>query len=183
MASFQPASATLAQLGPSATMWHWIHITAHVKRDTPALTAKQVGSKFKPSTKAMNLAIRGDIKWALRHLSALVFRLFVQQFCSSWHLTKRQRSASLDILGKYTASSVSKRDRCLGNICRIFQSMTLFADIDECLSFPCKSGGNCTNLEARYNCSCSDGWDGTNCQTGTSCTWQRNLPTLLRRAG
>ena len=135
-----------------------------------------------PHVGPMNLAIRGDIKWASRHLSALVSTVYTT-VCSGRYQRKRESSASLVILGKYAPSSVSKRDRCLGNICRIFQSMVLFADIDECLSFPCKNGGNCINLEARYNCSCADDWEGTNCQTGTSCIWQGNLPKFLRRAG
>ncbi|KAK6979621.1 neurogenic locus notch protein 1 [Biomphalaria glabrata] len=44
-------------------------------------------------------------------------------------------------------------------------------EIDECSATVsvCLNGANCTNLEGDYNCSCTEGYTGKNCQT-PSCT-------------
>ena len=44
-----------------------------------------------------------------------------------------------------------------------------YSDIDECASTPCQNGGTCSspNLDA-YVCTCVDGSEGTNCETGIS---------------
>lgn len=36
-------------------------------------------------------------------------------------------------------------------------------EINECLSNPCKNGGNCTDLLAAYSCTCPDEYDGPQC--------------------
>ena len=38
-------------------------------------------------------------------------------------------------------------------------------DIDECESFPCQNGGNCTDSIAGYSCDCIPGHTGENCET------------------
>lgn len=37
-------------------------------------------------------------------------------------------------------------------------------EINECLSNPCKNGGNCTDLLAAYSCTCPDEYDGPQCE-------------------
>ena len=41
-----------------------------------------------------------------------------------------------------------------------------FLDIDDCAAQPCLNGGVCTDKVNGYQCSCSDGYAGVNCQTG-----------------
>ena len=40
------------------------------------------------------------------------------------------------------------------------------ADINECNSRPCENGAKCNDEVNAYNCSCVDGYNGTNCETG-----------------
>lgn len=40
-----------------------------------------------------------------------------------------------------------------------------FADINDCESNPCKNGGTCIDGVNSYKCICSDGWEGTYCET------------------
>lgn len=50
-------------------------------------------------------------------------------------------------------------------------TLSLFEDIDECLSLPC-THGTCHNSPGSYSCTCKSGWTGFNCDTGTSFTFQ-----------
>ena len=43
--------------------------------------------------------------------------------------------------------------------------LSLFEDIDECLSLPC-THGTCHNSMGSYSCTCESGWTGFNCDTG-----------------
>ena len=38
-------------------------------------------------------------------------------------------------------------------------------DVDECVSGPCQNGGSCVDGVDSYECNCSDGWAGENCET------------------
>ena len=40
------------------------------------------------------------------------------------------------------------------------------SEIDECLSKPCKNGGECFDLENAYNCVCKTGFFGDQCEQG-----------------
>ena len=42
----------------------------------------------------------------------------------------------------------------------------ILTELDECLSNPCLYSGNCTDLVNGYNCTCADGYYGTQCETG-----------------
>ena len=55
-------------------------------------------------------------------------------------------------------------------ICRlqIYFLLLIVADIDECSSDPCQNGGTCTDLVNSHTCACQAGYDGDNCQNGTS---------------
>ena len=47
-------------------------------------------------------------------------------------------------------------------ICNIL----FFSDTNECTSTPCQNGGNCTDQVNGYSCTCEDGYEGINCETG-----------------
>lgn len=44
-----------------------------------------------------------------------------------------------------------------------WQWIYLFTDINECDNNPCQNGGQCTNSEGSFTCSCTDGWEGQVC--------------------
>ena len=44
--------------------------------------------------------------------------------------------------------------------------LTFFLDVNECLDNPCANAGTCVNSIGSYSCSCTGGWEGSNCQTG-----------------
>ena len=39
-------------------------------------------------------------------------------------------------------------------------------DVDECSSNPCKNAGTCNDGVNGYDCTCTEGYTGTHCQTG-----------------
>ena len=41
-------------------------------------------------------------------------------------------------------------------------------DINECEDQVCKNGGNCTNTEGSYNCTCVEGYQGKHCDESES---------------
>ena len=43
---------------------------------------------------------------------------------------------------------------------------TIFSDVNECGSLPCKHDGTCTDHVNSYSCTCKPGYTGTNCETG-----------------
>ena len=49
--------------------------------------------------------------------------------------------------------------------------MLLFSDTNECTSTPCQNGGNCTDQVNGYSCTCEDGYEGINCDTGGIQFW------------
>ena len=42
----------------------------------------------------------------------------------------------------------------------------LETDIDDCASHPCKNNGTCTDRVNGFNCSCTPGFNGTQCEKG-----------------
>lgn len=42
----------------------------------------------------------------------------------------------------------------------------LFKDEDECSDSPCADGSTCNNFHGRFNCSCTEGYEGKLCQDG-----------------
>ena len=55
----------------------------------------------------------------------------------------------------------------------LFIHYTIFSDINECESYPCKHGGSCVDGVNQFICTCSGGYTGQNCETGV------NILTLL----
>lgn len=45
---------------------------------------------------------------------------------------------------------------------------SILTDIDECESNPCKNSARCVDSVASYNCLCTAGYDGDNCEYGKS---------------
>lgn len=45
-------------------------------------------------------------------------------------------------------------------------SISMFTDVNECLTTPCRNGGTCLNMAGSYSCACSQGWKGRNCSEG-----------------
>ncbi|XP_048580138.1 uncharacterized protein LOC5520382 [Nematostella vectensis] len=58
----------------------------------------------------------------------------------------------------------------------------LSAVVDKCTSFPCQNSGKCTPTDSDYYCTCTSGFNGTNCEkdidecaTGNPCTGVANV--------
>ena len=79
----------------------------------------------------------------------------------------------VDRVGMYTCNCTSgyTGDRCETSesimllLCVDFMLLLFLLDIDECKSFPCQNGGNCTDGIAGYTCDCIPGHTGYNCET------------------
>ena len=54
--------------------------------------------------------------------------------------------------------------------CADFRIYDIALDIDECASSPCQNGGSCSDEVNMFRCNCVAGFEGANCQTGTSMT-------------
>ena len=51
-----------------------------------------------------------------------------------------------------------------------FLTVSIYAlDIDDCATNPCQNGGACTDGVDSYNCTCMDGFNGTNCELSEFC--------------
>ena len=37
-------------------------------------------------------------------------------------------------------------------------------EIEKCLSMPCLNGGQCSDFDDHYKCTCEGGWTGPNCE-------------------
>ncbi|KAH3831282.1 hypothetical protein DPMN_104544 [Dreissena polymorpha] len=48
-------------------------------------------------------------------------------------------------------------------------------DIDECATNPCKNDATCINGQNKYTCTCSGGWQGTNCDQGKYIRYSANV--------
>lgn len=49
---------------------------------------------------------------------------------------------------------------------RFSNALLTFLDINECDTNPCENGGQCTNSEGSFTCSCAGGWRGPACNKG-----------------
>lgn len=49
---------------------------------------------------------------------------------------------------------------------RFSNALLSFLDINECDTNPCENGGQCTNSEGSFTCSCAGGWRGPACNQG-----------------
>ncbi|XP_035682322.1 uncharacterized protein LOC118419823 [Branchiostoma floridae] len=89
------------------------------------------------------------------------------QSCPAGQYNTRQGSTSCQSCpaGQYSSSSGSTG-------CQICQAGSTSnvgeagcTDINECQSNPCQNGGTCQNMVDRYSCTCSDYFEGDNCET------------------
>lgn len=48
----------------------------------------------------------------------------------------------------------------------MIDDISLFTDIDECLTRPCQYGSKCINTAGSYTCMCPVGLTGQNCEKG-----------------
>ena len=44
----------------------------------------------------------------------------------------------------------------------------ILIDTDECACEPCQNGGSCIDAVNKYTCTCDNGYEGPNCETGKS---------------
>ena len=50
----------------------------------------------------------------------------------------------------------------------LLKNTSVFLDIDDCATHPCKNHGTCHDGINKYTCTCPPGFSGTQCQTGTN---------------
>ena len=76
--------------------------------------------------------------------------------------------------GVPSVSVVEKSDRVMKQFdCNSFDFL-ITQDMDECVSDPCINGGNCTDAEAGYTCTCPVGWESIHCHVGEYLSYVHN---------
>ena len=50
--------------------------------------------------------------------------------------------------------------------CRFKENRSFFADVDECISDPCRNGATCNNTVGSFVCDCLAGYTGELCEEG-----------------
>lgn len=70
----------------------------------------------------------------------------------------------------------------------IYRDICSILDIDECQSTPCQNGGSCNDLVNRFECDCTERYNGTICEKGMTgfkirfavgdldCVWELQSP-------
>ena len=48
-----------------------------------------------------------------------------------------------------------------------FHIFCTLIEVDECESQPCQNGGDCTNKVGFFECNCTAGYEGVQCETGS----------------
>lgn len=51
-------------------------------------------------------------------------------------------------------------------------------DINECESGPCQNGGTCLDSLNSYQCLCTEGYEGDNCERGTALLVHLNISPI-----
>lgn len=65
---------------------------------------------------------------------------------------------------------------------RFCNALLTFTDINECDTNPCENGGQCTNSEGSFTCSCAGGWRGLACIQGKFSKYLNEIQ-VHRKAG
>ena len=88
------------------------------------------------------------------------FFVFSEYICASQNKTVYlcKCNCSFDALHSHTLIYIY--------FCVFFYLHVFFADIDECMSEPCQNGASCVDDINSYNCTCVDGFEGSNCENG-----------------
>ena len=102
----------------------------------------------------------GDVKLKISFLSLLFDGLF----------RERQRSSSKFVsysIQHVYAYSQSPFIGLFTAMTELYDNHFNLLDVDECLTSPCKNGATCVNNDGGYQCQCSAGWTGDQCDKGT----------------
>ena len=102
----------------------------------------------------------GDVKLKISFLSLLFDGLF----------RERQRSSSKFVsysIQHVYAYSQSPFIGLFTAVTELYDNHFNLLDVDECLTSPCKNGATCVNNDGGYQCQCSAGWTGDQCDKGT----------------
>ena len=68
----------------------------------------------------------------------------------------------------HEANEIWSNDRqiLLINLWNSTNDVCVFVEIDECNSNPCESGSTCNDYVNGFNCTCTEGYTGIQCETG-----------------
>ena len=102
----------------------------------------------------------GDVKLKISFLSLLFDGRF----------RERQRSSSKFVsysIQHVYAYSQSPFIGLFTAMTELYDNHFNLLDVDECLTSPCKNGATCVNNDGGYQCQCSAGWTGDQCDKGT----------------
>ena len=78
----------------------------------------------------------------------------------------RMRSQCTNSVGSFTFAAGSVKNDIIIYCILILLILSFKTDIDDCASHPCKNNGSCTDRVNGFNCSCTPGFNGTQCETG-----------------
>ena len=100
--------------------------------------------------------------------------------CFSFHITGKSRKrwqvfkGAMFLIYFGLLAPISVKYNNISHCILIVSLLPSETDIDDCASHPCKNNGTCTDRVNGFNCSCAQGFNGTQCQTGKSKQWHHH---------